>query len=112
MLLTAYAQGLFPMADRHGQIRYFTADPRGILPLESFHVPGTLGQLVRRQPPVFEIHINRDFAATMRACAECRPDGTWITEELIAAYVRLHDLGCATAWKPGRMANWSAGSMA
>ena len=49
-LLSAYAQGVFPMADRDGSIRLYTADPRGVLPLESFHVPHTLRQLVRRPP--------------------------------------------------------------
>jgi len=46
-LLSAYAQGVFPMADRFGSIRWYSADPRGILPLESFHVPKTLAQLIR-----------------------------------------------------------------
>lgn len=106
-LLSAYAQGLFPMAARDGKIQFFTADPRGILPLNSFHIPKTLGQLVRRQPPAFDIRINHDFELTMRACADCRADGTWITDELIAAYVRLHELGMAhsvEAWKDGELA--------
>ncbi len=43
----------------------------------------------------------------MRACAACRSDGTWITEELVAAYVRLHELGMAhsvEAWRDGELA--------
>src|SRR5688500_12408097 len=40
-LLVAYSQGAFPMTDRDGAIRWYTADPRGILPLETFHVPRT-----------------------------------------------------------------------
>ncbi len=106
-LLSAYAQGSFPMADPNGRVRFFTADPRGVLPLESFHIPHTLRQLVRRQPPAFEIHIDRDFEATMRACAERRTEGTWISKELIAAYVRLHELGFAhsvEAWQDGVLA--------
>ncbi len=66
ILLSAYAQGLFPMAARDGKIQFFTADPRGILPLNSFHIPKTLGQLVRRRPPAFDIRINHDFEGTMR----------------------------------------------
>lgn len=106
-LLSAYAQGLFPMAARDGKIQFFTANPRGILPLNAFHVPKTLGQLVRREPPAFDIRINGDFKRTMRACALCRAEGTWITDELIAAYVRLHELGMAhsvEAWQGGEMA--------
>ncbi|HXE52818.1 MAG TPA: hypothetical protein VN541_07385, partial [Tepidisphaeraceae bacterium] len=62
-LLSAYAQGVFPMADRSGRIQFYTADPRGILPLDAFHVPRTLRQVIRKDPPVFEIRINYDFEA-------------------------------------------------
>ena len=95
-LLSAYAQGIFPMADRDGKIRFYTADPRGIIPLDDrFHIPGTLRQFLKKDPPVFDVRINFDFVATMRACMEARPEGTWISNELIAAYSRLHQLGFA-----------------
>src|SRR5215212_1304742 len=87
-LLSAYAQGAFPMGDRDGVIRWYTADPRGVFPLNRFHVPKTLAQVVRQRK--FEVRISHDFEATMRACMQERDDGTWINEELIAAYVRLH----------------------
>src|SRR4029434_4795355 len=87
-LLSAYAQGAFPMADRDGRVRWYTADPRGVIPLDDggFHVPKTLAQLVRQEN--FELRINHDFAATMRACMRQREGETWISEELIDAYVR------------------------
>src|ERR1044072_5011045 len=89
-LLSAYAQGVFPMADRDGTIRLYTADPRGLLPPEQFHAPQTLLQLVRRPPERggFEIRVNCDFEATMRGCMGGRPDGSWINPQLIRAYVR------------------------
>ena len=92
-LLSAYAQGVFPMADRDGVIRWFTADPRGILPLNAFHVPHTLQQIVRKNR--FEVRIDHDFAATMRGCMTARPRETWINDRLIQAYVQLHQLGFA-----------------
>src|SRR4051794_27285495 len=123
-LLSAYAQGVFPMADRDGVIRFYTADPRGIIPLhppEAFHVPGTLRQVMRQgrvgsrvhyafpgtlrqvmRQGRFEIRFNHDFEATMRACMEAREGGTWISDELIEAYTRLHALGFAhsvEAWQ-------------
>jgi leucyl/phenylalanyl-tRNA--protein transferase len=104
-LLSAYAQGAFPMADRDGAIRWYTADPRGIFPLERFHVPRTLQQIVSQRR--FDIRINFDFPATMRACMNARRDGTWINESLVAAYVRLHDMGYAhsvEAWLDGELA--------
>ncbi|CAN5593117.1 leucyl/phenylalanyl-tRNA--protein transferase [soil metagenome] len=105
-LLAAYSEGAFPMADRDGVIRWYTADPRGVLPLDRFHIPGTLKQIVRQGR--FEIRINHDFAATMRACATVpREDqGTWINEKLVNAYVRLHSLGFAhsvEAWQNGEL---------
>jgi leucyl/phenylalanyl-tRNA---protein transferase len=92
-LLSAYAQGVFPMTDRDGRIRWYTADPRGILPLDSFHVPHTLRQLVKQHR--FEIRVNSDFEGTMRGCMEAREEGTWISDELIGAYQRLHEMGFA-----------------
>jgi leucyl/phenylalanyl-tRNA--protein transferase len=108
-LLAAYGQGLFPMADHDGEVRWYTADPRGIIPLETFHVPRTLDKLWRKSPGEggFEIRINHDFETTMRACREGRDEGSWISQELIAAYVRLHELGFAhsvEAWKQGKLA--------
>src|ERR1700733_8479580 len=96
-LLIAYSQGAFPMADENGVINWYTADPRGILPLETFHVPQTLRQLVKKtvERGGFEVRINHDFQATMRACMIARREKTWINEELIAAYVRLHKMGFA-----------------
>jgi leucyl/phenylalanyl-tRNA--protein transferase len=106
-LLSAYAQGVFPMAGRDGVIRFYTAEPRGIVPLdERFHVPQTLRQLMRKDPPVFDVRINYRFEATMRGCMEAREDGTWISNELIAAYLRLHAMGFAHSvetWQEGEL---------
>src|SRR5438270_8170510 len=99
-LLEAYSQGAFPMTDRDGRTRWYTADPRGIIPLDAFHVPRTLRQVVQQNR--FEIRINYNFEATMRACMTARRDGSWISDELIAAYVDLHERGFAhsvEAWQ-------------
>ena len=105
-LLAAYAQGAFPMTDRDGVTRWYTADPRGIIPLEpeGFHVPHTLAQTVRKRK--FDVRINYDFEATMRACMLARPGASWISEELIAVYRQLHGLGYAhsvEAWQNGEL---------
>jgi leucyl/phenylalanyl-tRNA---protein transferase len=97
LLLAAYASGWFPMAVAGGEIRWFSPDPRGILPLESFHVPARLAR-VRRQGRFVET-VDRDFAAVIRACATVVRDqgepGTWISEDIIAAYRELHERGAA-----------------
>ncbi len=106
-LLSAYAQGVFPMADRDGVVRWYTADPRGVIPLsppEAFHVPGTLRQTIRQRR--FEIRINHDFRATMEACMLQKRGGTWINTLLVEAYCRLHHMGFAhsvEAWQNGQL---------
>ena len=105
-LLSAYAQGVFPMADRFGRIQFYTADPRGIFPLDAFHVPQSLRQFMRKDPAPFEIRINSDFEATMRGCMSGHEGGTWINEDLIRAYSELHQLGFAhsvEAWCEGQL---------
>lgn len=102
LLVTAYSEGIFPMGIE-GEIRWFSPDPRAIIPLDGFHVPHTLRQRVRQG--VFEIRVNTAFEEVMRSCAE-RPDETWITAEIVRAYCELHGLGLAHSvetWKEGRL---------
>ncbi len=90
------------MAMEDGAIEWFSPDPRGILPLDRFHVPHGLARVLRKRP--FEIRINAGFTEVMRRCA--RRDETWINEEIIASYTRLHQLGHAhsvEAWKDDRL---------
>lgn len=107
LLLAAYRIGVFPMADPDGEIGWYAPDPRGVLPLDAFHVSKTLAKTVRQGR--FEVAVDRDFEGTMRACAEPAPDreGTWISEELIEAYVALHERGYAHSvecWRDGAFA--------
>jgi leucyl/phenylalanyl-tRNA--protein transferase len=103
-LLVAYSQGAFPMTDRDGTTRWYTADPRGILPLDRFHVSRSLAQVVRQQR--FQIRVNTDFQAVMRACMTARPEGSWISERLVEVYTELHRLGHAhsvESWRDGEL---------
>ncbi len=91
VLVSAYANGIFPM-DVDGEIQWFSPDPRAIIPLEVFHASKTLMQTCRQGR--FEIRIDSSFEQVMRGCAD-RPEGTWISDEIIEAYCRLHQLGLA-----------------
>lgn len=95
------------MADLDGEIGWYAPDPRAVLPLKAFHVPKTLAKTVRQRP--FEVVADRDFEGTMRACAAPAPgrEGTWISDELVEAFVALHELGYAHSiecWQDGAFA--------
>ena len=108
VLVSAYARGWFPMAVEAGDIRWYSPDPRGILPLDGFHVPSRLGRVVRGHR--FRVEIDRDFPAVIRGCAADRGDddpGTWIDDEILESYVALHQAGIAhsvEAWDGDRLA--------
>ena len=93
LLLRAYAEGVFPMALEDGEIGWFSPDPRGIMPLETFHVPSRLARAVRTFSG--RVVVDTAFEAVMRACAERPGDGTWISEEIVESYVALFDAGFA-----------------
>jgi leucyl/phenylalanyl-tRNA--protein transferase len=109
LLVSAYASGWFPMAAEPGEIRWYSPDPRAIIPLDSFHVPARLGRVLRSGR--FEIQIDRDFDAVIQACADADRDdedgGTWIDDDIRDSYSALHRAGLAhsvEAWQDGRLA--------
>jgi leucyl/phenylalanyl-tRNA--protein transferase len=89
LLVAAYEAGYFPMAMEDGEIRWYSPDPRGILPLDAFHVPRRLLRVIRSRR--FEVTVNRAFRAVMEACAADREEGTWINGEILDSYCALRD---------------------
>ena len=103
LLLQGYRLGVFPMAMEDGAIEWFSPDPRAILPLENFHVPHALRRLLCKG--VFETTMDNRFPEVIEACA-ARKD-TWISDEIIESYTRLHELGHAHSvetWIEGELA--------
>jgi leucyl/phenylalanyl-tRNA--protein transferase len=105
-LLEAYANGWFPMSSAPGNIQWYSPDPRGIIPLETFHVPRRLARSLRRRP--FEIRVDSAFRAVIAACAQrVDAEGNWIDHEIIESYCALHERGFAhsvEAWQDGALA--------
>jgi leucyl/phenylalanyl-tRNA--protein transferase len=104
LVIEAYRSGAFPMADENGEIWWFSPDPRGIFPLESFHVPRSLRQVIRRN--LFEIRINTAFEDVITSCAD-RNEGTWISRDIVRIYRTLHLRGHAhsvESWREGKLA--------
>ncbi len=96
-LIACYKRGVFPMAEARDDPRIFLIDPerRGVLPLESFHVPRRLARTVRQAP--FEVRVDTAFEAVIEACAasaEDRPE-TWINAAIQHLYRELFGRGQA-----------------
>jgi leucyl/phenylalanyl-tRNA--protein transferase len=96
-LLSAYAQGYFPMAESRDakEISWYYPEERGIIPLEDFHIPKSLAKFMRGMD--YRISINRDFRTVITACADINETrkSTWINDEIINAYCDLHARGYA-----------------
>lgn len=95
VLLSAYMQGIFPMAHDDGRIHWFSPQPRAILPLDGLHVSQSLRRVLHRGP--FEVRFDTAFDQVIAACAAPASgrEETWISAEMMAAYNRLHRLGFA-----------------
>lgn len=93
LVLAAYGQGIFPMADGRDAQDIYWVDPRlrGILPLDGFHISRSLRRRIRAEP--FAITFDRDFTGVIAGCAE--RDETWINDEIASIYSALFDAGHA-----------------
>jgi leucyl/phenylalanyl-tRNA---protein transferase len=103
ILEACYRAGAFPMADSYGRIEFYRSDPRSVLEFEDLHVPRSLGRVIRKG--TFEVRVDEDFDGVIRACAD--REETWISAEIIEAYVRLHRAGKAhsvEAYNAGELA--------
>ena len=107
-LLAAYARGIFPWPWYDDEpMLWWCPDPRFVLHPGALHVSESLAQRLRSGR--FEVRLDTAFEDVMRGCATAnRPegDGTWITEEMLEAYVEFHRLGyahSAESWRDGTL---------
>ncbi len=108
VLLGAYAEGIFPMAERRDDPSLFWVSPerRGILPLDRFHVSRRLARTVRSDH--FTVTSDIAFEDVMRACAEPAEgrEQTWINDEILRLYTGLYEIGHAHSiecWREGAL---------
>jgi leucyl/phenylalanyl-tRNA---protein transferase len=109
ILLSAYAIGVFPMSEDAGDDEVFWVEPhkRGVLPLDSFHVPHSLAKTIRQGR--FEVRFDSDFDAVIAGCAESKSgrESTWINGPISRACRKLFERGqCHTVetWAGGQLA--------
>jgi leucyl/phenylalanyl-tRNA--protein transferase len=95
-LVGAYRRGAFPWPhDSIEAVPWFSPPRRGVLPLDRLHVSRSLALRLRRSG--YETTVDEAFAAVVEGCREPRAgeQGTWISDDLAAAYTRLQELGHA-----------------
>ncbi|GAC1313971.1 MAG: leucyl/phenylalanyl-tRNA--protein transferase [Acidimicrobiales bacterium] len=101
-ILAAYRAGMFPMPIE-GQLAWWSPDPRAVLPLTALRVTRSLRKACGR----FEIRVDTAFEEVIDACADPSRPGGWISDDIRAAYLRLHALGWAhsvEAWSSAGLA--------
>jgi leucyl/phenylalanyl-tRNA--protein transferase len=105
-LLDAYSRGIFPWFSAGDPILWWSPHPRMVLFPDELRVTRSLRK--RAASDRFETRVDTAFEAVMRECAAPREGqaGTWILPEMVAAYVRLHELGFAhsvESWREDRL---------
>ena len=111
-LLSAYAQGIFPWYES-SPILWFSPDPRMVLVPRELRISRSLKKTLRQN--LYTVSLDTAFERVIRACAEIPrsdQDGTWITPEMIDAYVGLHHMGYAhstEAWQDGELVGGAYG---
>lgn len=96
MLLSAYRQGIFPWYSEGDPIIWWSPDPRCVIFPSELHISRSSKKILRKGR--FRVTLDTSFDDVINSCKKMpRPHqhGTWITDEMLRAYVRLHQLGFA-----------------
>ncbi|MDC7232095.1 MAG: leucyl/phenylalanyl-tRNA--protein transferase [Spirochaetales bacterium] len=96
LLISAYAQGIFPWFNEGEDILWWSLDPRFVLYPDNLHIGSTMKKVLKSRR--FTVTVDKSFREVMASCGKAPrkdQDGTWISGEMIEAYGRLHDLGFA-----------------
>lgn len=110
-LLNAYRHGIFPWFNAYDPILWWSPDPRMVFHTDKMHISKSLKKALRQKP--FDITFDQDFKGVMQACAAPRllklsveQHETWIHNEMISAYMELHQAGYAHSvecWQQGQL---------
>ncbi|MBI4804711.1 MAG: leucyl/phenylalanyl-tRNA--protein transferase [Desulfovibrio sp.] len=95
-LVEAYSHGIFPWYNEDHPILWWSPDPRPILVPNELRLDARFRRYLRGHP--FELSVDTDFQAVISACATAERHGqagTWLTDDMIRAYVRMHHSGYA-----------------
>ncbi|MCK5417563.1 MAG: leucyl/phenylalanyl-tRNA--protein transferase [Desulfobacterales bacterium] len=106
-LLLAYRMGIFPWYSKDEPIMWWSPDPRLVLYPSELKVSKSLKKTIKKRP--FQVTVDQAFESVIKACAQSRTrmqEGTWIVNDMIAAYCNLHESGLAHSvetWQAGKL---------
>ncbi len=106
-LLLAYRMGIFPWYSKDEPIMWWSPDPRLVLYPSELKVSKSLNNTIKKRP--FQVTVDQAFESVIKACAQSRTrmqEGTWIVNDMIAAYCNLHESGLAHSvetWQAGKL---------
>ena len=106
-LLSAYKHGIFPWFNEGEPILWWSPDPRMVLFPDELKISNSLKKTLKKHS--FEIRFNTAFHEVIKACSQTPrvgQGGTWISQEMISAYCKLHDLNlaiCMESWLDGKL---------
>jgi leucyl/phenylalanyl-tRNA--protein transferase len=93
-LIHAYASGIFPWFEVDEPLLWWSPDPRFVLFPKDLKISKSMKQVLKRNE--FQVTVNKDFKSVIVECALTKRNGqesTWITNDMIEAYMKLHQLG-------------------
>jgi leucyl/phenylalanyl-tRNA---protein transferase len=106
-LRIAYDSGIFPWYNAGEYVQWWCPDPRFVLFPEALKISASMRKILKQG--IFEVTFNQEFAGVIKACAAVPrkgQSGTWITEEMQACYIQLHQEGRAESvevWHQGEL---------
>ena len=107
-LQLAYRMGIFPWYSENEPIMWWSPDPRLVLYPAELKISKSLAKIIKKRP--FNVTMDQAFESVIKACAQSRTrmqEGTWIVNDMITAYCRLHESGLAHSvetWQDGKLA--------
>lgn len=96
LVLSAYIRGIFPWHITLGRVFWYSPDPRAILYPSEIKISKSLEKTIKSEK--YEVRVNNNFSGVITNCSHAKrakQDGTWISEEFIDCYTKLHNYGFA-----------------
>jgi len=105
-LIAAYQRGIFPWYGADDPVLWWSPDPRMVLHCDELRVSRSLAKSLRNKG--FEVRIDSSFPAVLKKCSEPRKGepGTWLSRDMQAAYLALHEAGyahCFETWRENEL---------